>query len=242
MQGHARREGSLATALWTIQQQVLVPLTDRGLSPQKVWIGVLDEMQRSSPAVVEPEKPLSRQRWRLDATGMVDGEFLQLSHVADSTLTEEQYFAIILRKTALLSLESFLTTTAIVLGLKAVVGRSRPYSGDAPNTFNPFSFENRRYSFPSGDAAGAFSVATTIAEQTEDIFIDVMSYGLAGLVAFYRVHDRKHWPSDVFFGSAIGHFVAKQVCRLDRDREARDFRVAFRWTRDVRAVTLTLAF
>lgn len=35
-------------------------------------------------------------------TGMVDGEFLQLRHVADAMLTEEQYFAIILRKTALL--------------------------------------------------------------------------------------------------------------------------------------------
>lgn len=35
-------------------------------------------------------------------TGMVNGEFLQLRHVADCDLTEEQYFAIILRKTALL--------------------------------------------------------------------------------------------------------------------------------------------
>lgn len=35
-------------------------------------------------------------------TGMVDGEFLQLRHVADCALTEEDYFAIILRKTALL--------------------------------------------------------------------------------------------------------------------------------------------
>ncbi|MHB8788572.1 MAG: polyprenyl synthetase family protein [Desulfobulbaceae bacterium] len=35
-------------------------------------------------------------------TGMVDGEFLQLRHVADSALTEDDYFAIILRKTALL--------------------------------------------------------------------------------------------------------------------------------------------
>lgn len=35
-------------------------------------------------------------------TGMVDGEFLQLRHVADSALTEDEYFAIILRKTALL--------------------------------------------------------------------------------------------------------------------------------------------
>lgn len=146
------------------------------------------------------------------------------------------------RKTALLSLESFLTTTAFVLGLKAVAGRSRPYSGESPRDFHPFSFKNGYYSFPSGDAAGAFSVATTIADQTDSVLADALSYGLAGLVAIYRVHDRKHWPSDVFAGSAIGYFVAKQVCRLNRDREAGEFRVAFNWTRDVRAVTLTMAF
>lgn len=146
------------------------------------------------------------------------------------------------RKTALLSLESFLTTSAIVFGLKAVAGRARPYSGESPRDFHPFSFKNSYFSFPSGDAAGAFSVATTIADQTDDAFIDALSYGLAGLVAIYRVHDRKHWPSDVFAGSALGYFVAKQVCRLNRDREAGDFRVALRWTRDVRAVTVAMAF
>jgi membrane-associated phospholipid phosphatase len=147
-----------------------------------------------------------------------------------------------LRKTALLSLESFLTTTAIVLGLKAVVGRSRPYTGETPRDFHPFSFTNGHYSFPSGDAAGAFAVAATIADQTDDVFVDVLSYGLAGLVAVYRVHDRKHWPSDVFAGSALGSFVAKQVCRLNRDREAASFHVAFRWTRETRAVSVALAF
>ena len=36
-----------------------------------------------------------------DATmAMVDGEFLQLRYVADTTVTEEQYFSVILRKTA----------------------------------------------------------------------------------------------------------------------------------------------
>ena len=36
-----------------------------------------------------------------DATmAIVDGEFLQLRHVADTTITEEQYFAVIQRKTA----------------------------------------------------------------------------------------------------------------------------------------------
>ena len=33
-------------------------------------------------------------------TAMVDGEFLQLRHVADTAVTEEQYFAVIQRKTA----------------------------------------------------------------------------------------------------------------------------------------------
>lgn len=32
--------------------------------------------------------------------GMVDGEFLQLRYAADSTVTEEQYFSVVLRKTA----------------------------------------------------------------------------------------------------------------------------------------------
>jgi octaprenyl-diphosphate synthase len=35
-------------------------------------------------------------------TGMVDGEFLQLRHAGDCAVTEEQYFAVIHRKTALL--------------------------------------------------------------------------------------------------------------------------------------------
>ena len=35
-------------------------------------------------------------------TAMVDGEFLQLRHVADTAVTEEQYFAVIMRKTACL--------------------------------------------------------------------------------------------------------------------------------------------
>ena len=33
-------------------------------------------------------------------TAMVDGEFLQLRHVADTAVTEDEYFAVILRKTA----------------------------------------------------------------------------------------------------------------------------------------------
>lgn len=84
-------------------------------------------------------------------TGMVDGEFLQLRHVADSSLTEEQYFAIILRKTALL-ISSTCEIGAIFAGASAeqrasladygsklgtafqVIDDLLDYQGDAGNT------------------------------------------------------------------------------------------------------------
>jgi hypothetical protein len=146
-----------------------------------------------------------------------------------------------LRKTALLGLESFLTTSAIILTVKVVAGRARPYTGEDSDSFHPFAFQGRYTSFASGDAAGAFAVATTIAEQSDSFVVDALAYGLAGVVAVYRVHDRKHWPSDVFIGSAIGHFVARKICDLNRDG-GDSMRVSFQAGRDRRSVTLSFAF
>jgi len=147
-----------------------------------------------------------------------------------------------LRKTALLGLESFLTTSVIVLALKLAAGRARPYTGESSSSFHPFSLTTGYTSFPSGDAAGAFSVATVIADRTDSVFVDVLAYGLAGLVAFYRVHDNFHWPSDILLGSALGFVVAKKVCRLNEDRSANQFHVAFECTGTRQAVTFFLAF
>lgn len=147
-----------------------------------------------------------------------------------------------LRTTALQSLESFLTASAVVLGLKFVVGRARPYAHESDSSFHPFSFASRHVSFPSGDAAGAFAVATAIAERAEAVVVDILAYSLAGLVAFYRVHDRKHWPSDVLAGSALGFFVARKVARLNRDRSSSRLHVSFQWARERQAVTLALSF
>ena len=147
-----------------------------------------------------------------------------------------------LRKTALLGLESFLTTSAIVLALKVAAGRARPNTGEAFSSFHPFSLTTGHTSFPSGDAAGAFSVATVIADRTDSVVVDILAYGLAGLVAFYRVHDNKHWPSDIFFGSVLGFVVGKKVCRLNEDRATNQFHVAFECTGTRQAVTFVLAF
>lgn len=147
-----------------------------------------------------------------------------------------------LRRTALLSLESFLTTSALVLCLKAGVGRARPNAGESSRSFHPFSLRSGYASFPSGDAAGAFAVATTVAEESPDTVVDVLAYGLAGLVAVYRVHDRKHWPTDVLAGSALGFFVAKKISRLNRNGPSAAYHVSFQLTPRLQSVTLTIFF
>jgi hypothetical protein len=147
-----------------------------------------------------------------------------------------------LRKTALLSLESFLTTSAVVLSMKVIFGRARPSTNKPSNYFRPFSFSPAETSFPSGDAAGAFAVATSIAEQTDGFVIDALAYGLAGLVSFFRVHDEKHWPSDVFVGSALGYFIAKKISALNREKPSGQFHVGMHLSSRGRGVTLSFSF
>ena len=145
------------------------------------------------------------------------------------------------RKTALLGLESFIAASTVILALKAVVGRARPYTGEDPDSFHPFSFKGRYTSFASGDAAGAFAVATTIALQSDSFWLDALAYGTAGLVAVYRVHDRKHWPSDVFAGSAIGYFTARAINALNKDGGS-DLRVSLQTGADRHSITFSFAF
>jgi hypothetical protein len=147
-----------------------------------------------------------------------------------------------LRKTALLSLESFLTTSAVVLTMKTVFGRARPYSGKPSNIFRPFSFSTRYTSLPSGDAAGAFAVAATIAERSDVFIVDALAYSLAGLVAFFRVHDQKHWPSDVFIGSALGYFIGKKVSAMNRNSASSQLHLGFHLSSESRGITLTFVF
>jgi len=147
-----------------------------------------------------------------------------------------------LRKTTLLSLESWLTSGFIVWVLKVVIGRARPNTGDTKNTFHMFSGKSKFHSLPSGHSSSAFAVATTIADQTEEIFIDILAYSLATSVALSRVHDNKHWLSDVFIGSALGYFVAKKICGLNRNPKSPKVKVGFSFHEGQQAISFSLCF
>lgn len=90
--------------------------------------------------------------------------------------------------------------------LKFAVGRQRPDGGGDSDEFRPFG---GWHSFPSGHTAVAFAVATALAAETPDPWTDAVLYGLAGVTGFARMHDDRHWLSDVFAGAVVGHLSAR---------------------------------
>jgi membrane-associated phospholipid phosphatase len=118
--------------------------------------------------------------------------------------------------TALLAGEAYADSAIPHVAIKIVARRVRPNAippgSDYTNTFfrssvSPFG---RGSSFPSGHAAGAFSIATVIARRYGDHrWVPYVAYGVAGLISFSRVPDRAHYPSDVFLGAALGYVIAR---------------------------------
>ena len=64
--------------------------------------------------------------------------------------------------------------------------------------------------FPSGHAAGVFSVATVIATRYhKHRWVPWAMYGFATAISFSRVNTSAHFPSDVFLGAALGYTITR---------------------------------
>ena len=122
------------------------------------------------------------------------------------------------RKTALLSVESFVLTGVFVQTLKYSTHRHRPYTGDPYHTFDGPSLHgsNATASFPSGHGSSAFAVATVIASEYDNAVVPPLAYGIAAITALNRVMHNAHWSSDTFVGAAIGYFTGKAIVASHR--------------------------
>lgn len=98
----------------------------------------------------------------------------------------------------------------ITTAVKFTIGRGRPRGDGDADLFRPLSGWS---SFPSGHTAVAFAVATAIAEETRDPWLDAALYGAATLTALARLNDDRHWTSDVFVGALVGHLSARWLSR-----------------------------
>lgn len=105
-------------------------------------------------------------------------------------------------------------TLALTGGLtrlgKLAIGRDRPLERmDDAFSFDPFSGGSR--ALPSGHTSMAFALATSLSEEIRRPWATAVLYTGAGLVAWSRMNDNKHWLSDVAAGAMLGVFTAKVV-------------------------------
>ena len=100
-------------------------------------------------------------------------------------------------------IQAQLLTEMLVQPLKFAVGRERP---DHSN----------HQSFPSGHAAVTFATATVI-ERHLGWRNSAHAYTLASYVAMSRLHDNRHYLSDVVFGAAVGTIAGRTVVHHGRD-------------------------
>jgi membrane-associated phospholipid phosphatase len=120
--------------------------------------------------------------------------------------------------TALLAGEAVVNAEIVIIAFKDLDRRMRPSevapNGDFSDTW--LRTKNRSIggfgSFPSGHTVAAFSVATVFAERYRNHrWAPWVAYGLASVVGLSRLNAQAHFPSDIFFGAALGfsisHFV-----------------------------------
>jgi hypothetical protein len=100
-------------------------------------------------------------------------------------------------------LQAQIMTELLVQPLKFATRRERP---DLSN----------RQSFPSGHAAVTFASATVI-ERHLGWRKSLLAYTIASYVALSRIHDNRHYLSDVIFGAAVGSIAGRTVVHHDAD-------------------------
>jgi membrane-associated phospholipid phosphatase len=85
---------------------------------------------------------------------------------------------------------------------KLVIRRDRPT--------NPDGVQSAGYSMPSGHATVTFAAAT-IVQQHLGYKAAIPTYLIASYVAMSRLHDNRHYASDVVMGAATGIIVGRSV-------------------------------
>ena len=126
-------------------------------------------------------------------------------------------------QTALLAGEAYLDSAIPHIAIKLVSRRLRPNAVPVAGNFSDTFFKShvsvfgKGSSFPSGHAAGIFSIATVVAERyRQHKWVPWVMYGLAGAISFSRVPTFAHFPSDVFLGAALGYTITRFDVLRDR--------------------------
>lgn len=111
---------------------------------------------------------------------------------------------------------SLIASVLMVPTMKSLSGRSRPRESHSVEG-RPALFGDGQ-SFPSGEAAQAFALASVLASHARSRPARVVAYVAAGLLAAHRIVVDAHWTSDVVAGALVGSAIGKFVFRRRGER------------------------
>ncbi len=99
-------------------------------------------------------------------------------------------------------IEATVLSQVINQGIKEIVRRKRPLREDGTRS--------KGFAFPSGHSSATFAAATVL-QQHLGWKAAVPTYSIAAYVAISRMHDERHFASDVVFGAAEGIIIGRSV-------------------------------
>lgn len=116
------------------------------------------------------------------------------------------------REAGLLALQAVIHSQIVLEAVKLATQRDRP---KLPVSEQGRSVWNK--SFPSGHATTSWALARVVAAEYPDHrLVGWGAYGLATAISISRVTGRKHYPSDVLVGGAIGYLTGDYLVRQQK--------------------------
>jgi membrane-associated phospholipid phosphatase len=113
------------------------------------------------------------------------------------------------RETALLGAEAFANTFVVYTFTQLAAGRERPLEGNGNGDF--WKNNTLGSSFPSGHSAFTWTLASVVAHEYPQPWVQWLSYGTATTVSVTRFTGLKHFPADVAVGAVFGYLIGQHI-------------------------------
>ena len=181
------------------------------LLPSAVALGAL--INNDVPLYARLAKDDARKDW-LDhsmpaASALGDG-LIELSAAAVAAKLGDARLA----RTSVVAMQGLIVVAVYAQVLKFAAWSNRPYIDDSAHRF--WAFDQDTQGMPSGHSFSAFCAAEVYGAE----YGRLLPYSLAGLVAYSRIYNQDHWPSDVFAGSLLGIIAGVQARHAAAQRDS----------------------